>query len=87
MFQQFGLINYFQEKIVLHSNRCLLKKKRVGSQTPIMTLDHVSSAFSILLFGYVASFVIYIVEKVVKRVQSKKWWTKTVEYQSVVWLV
>jgi hypothetical protein len=61
--QQFGFIIHFQSKIILQSNRCLLRKKKVRSRPPRMTLDHVSSSFVILIFGYIVSFFSFVSEK------------------------
>lgn len=60
--QQYGFIIHFQTKIVLQSNRCLLLKKKVRSRPPIFTLNHVSSSFVILVFGYAVSLLCFIFE-------------------------
>ncbi|XP_046441553.1 glutamate receptor ionotropic, delta-1-like isoform X2 [Daphnia pulex] len=62
LMQQYGFIIHFQTKIVLQSNRCLLLKKKVRSRPPIFTLNHVSSSFVILVFGYAVSFLCFIFE-------------------------
>nr|CAH0112263.1 unnamed protein product [Daphnia galeata] len=63
LLQQFGFIIHFQTKIVLQSNRCLLRKTKVRSRTPRLTLDHVSSSFVILVLGYVISILSFTFEK------------------------